>query len=235
MGCSHLCPRPSSRHCAADIGCISLPSTSAERKNTRGKVSIKLRVSRPRWLNLNAVSNPINTSANESLTGHSFGAKRELVCNFRSRRHLWHLERLDKETGQSRLLKDSVRFESCTNKHYRLSKLEVINIWSPWSQYPRFVFIKFSIWVSFLSFYVLVVHVSLRSYVVSFSFLLLNGVLVSKVMGRGILVFVLGILSKLARSASIHMFQQQHRYTSLHQISNLWRSVTIVMTFILMF
>lgn len=101
MGCSHLCPRPSSRHCAADIGCISLPSTSAERKNTRGKVSIKLRVSRPRWLNLNAVSNPINTSANESLTGHSFGAKRELVCNFRSRRHLWHLKRLDKETEQS--------------------------------------------------------------------------------------------------------------------------------------
>lgn len=123
MGCSHLCPRPSSRHCAADIGCISLPSTSAERKNTRGKVSIKLRVSRPRWLNLNAVSNPINTSANESLTGHSFGAKRELVCNFRSRRHLWHLKRLDKETEQSRLLKDSVRFESWTNKHYCLSKL----------------------------------------------------------------------------------------------------------------
>lgn len=38
------------------------------------------------------------------------------------------------------------------------------------------------------------VHVSLRSYVVSFSFLLLNGVLVSKVMGRGILVFVFGFI-----------------------------------------
>lgn len=37
------------------------------------------------------------------------------------------------------------------------------------------------------------VHVSLRSNVVSFSFLLLNGVLVFKVMGRGILIFVLGI------------------------------------------
>lgn len=86
---------------------------------------------------------------------------------------------------------------------------------------PSVCCLKFSIWVSFLSFYVLVVHVSLRSYVVSFSFLLLNGVLVFKVMGRGILVIVLGILSKLARSVSIHMFQQQHRYTSLHQISNL--------------
>lgn len=130
MGCSHLCPKPSSRHCAADIGCISLPSTSAERKNTSGKVAIKLRVPRPRWLNLNAVSNPINTSANESLTGHSFGAKRELVCNFRSRRHLWHLERLDKESGQEtfsqrqrafrKLCKQTLLFVKIINNNYYL-------------------------------------------------------------------------------------------------------------------